>query len=114
MRNHGFGWPSMMRCNQFPVDNNMCIQSQSGQQTPPKTAPNSSDDWSKVDLGNGVPNRPKANKTGASAQEEDKFYRRLLDLICKSDWGMLTRADYSVCNIDRFFQYSYSYQGGRQ
>ena len=29
MENHGFPWPSMLDCDKFPLDNDMCITSQS-------------------------------------------------------------------------------------
>ena len=29
MENHGFPWPSMLDCDKFPMDNDMCITSQS-------------------------------------------------------------------------------------
>ena len=29
MANHGFPWPSMLDCDKFPLDNDMCITSQS-------------------------------------------------------------------------------------
>ena len=29
MASHGFPWPSMLDCDKFPLDNDMCITSQS-------------------------------------------------------------------------------------
>ena len=29
MESHGFPWPSMLDCDKFPLDNDMCITSQS-------------------------------------------------------------------------------------
>ena len=29
MKSHGFPWPSMLDCDKFPLDNDMCITSQS-------------------------------------------------------------------------------------
>ena len=29
MEEHGFPWPSMLDCDKFPLDNDMCITSQS-------------------------------------------------------------------------------------
>lgn len=40
MENHGFPWPSMLDCDKFPLDNDMCITSQSDkkQETPSRTS----------------------------------------------------------------------------
>lgn len=89
MRKHGYSWPGMMRCDQFPLDNNMCIQSQAARPRPISTpAMNGPTVIFEPDSKPFPPtvSRPKANQT-VYTQEEDKFYRRFLDLICKADWG---------------------------
>ena len=87
MRKHGFGWPVMMRCDQFPVDNNMCIQSQTVEASLPKTV-NPFAVWPSSNVADGKNvGRNQLNQTGE--KDEDKFYKRLLDLICNSDWGKL-------------------------
>lgn len=73
MMKHGYSWPNMMRCDQFPFDNNMCIQSQTNQspQLPPINKP---------DLG-----QDKQDES-SSKKPESKFYRHLMNSICNSDW----------------------------
>lgn len=95
MRKHGYTWPNIMRCDYFPLDNNMCIQSQSGSpsNTPPLSRPPKPSQPQPKPLpgGNFVPgsgrDQAKVNQTASAASPEDeKLFRRLLDFICKSDW----------------------------
>ena len=96
MRKHGYTWPNIMRCDYFPLDNNMCIQSQSSSpsNTPPLSRPPKPSQSQPKPLpgGNFVPgsgrDQAKVNQTASAASPEDeKLFRRLLDFICKSDWG---------------------------
>ncbi|XP_037076841.1 secreted frizzled-related protein 5-like [Pollicipes pollicipes] len=36
MAEYGFPWPDIVRCDKFPVDNDMCIKAQSGKKSPEK------------------------------------------------------------------------------
>lgn len=86
MRKHGYTWPSIMRCDYFPLDNNMCIQSQAGRpNTPPQSRPAHPRAPSSRD-------QPKVNQTASS--EDEKIFRRVLDFICKSDWGKMLLFEY--------------------
>ena len=80
MQKHGYSWPGMMSCDQFPVDNNMCIQSQANK--PPETVSVSpfKPNWSRVSSNGNV-------SESEDKSHNDKFYRQLLDVICKSEWG---------------------------
>lgn len=68
MLNYGYPWPTIVGCEQFPVDNDMCIMAQSSKPaTPPKPAAPPKPRLHNKERKNGKGNRRKQNK-----QREDE------------------------------------------
>lgn len=83
---HGYQWPPMMQCNLFPIENNMCIESQQQQQQTTTTTDKSINHnvgQSSI-RGN---NNNKINQSNNNRTEMEQFQRKLMNSICNSDWG---------------------------
>ncbi|KAH7641122.1 Secreted frizzled- protein 5 [Dermatophagoides farinae] len=70
---HGYSWPPMMQCNLFPIENNMCIESQQVTSGPSSSIRGNKQQTNKNDQSN--------NRT-----ENEQFQRQLMNSICNSDW----------------------------
>nr|XP_027204764.1 secreted frizzled-related protein 2-like [Dermatophagoides pteronyssinus] len=82
---HGYQWPPMMQCNLFPIENNMCIESQQQQQQTTTTTDKSINHnvgQSSI-RGN---NNNKINQSNNNRTEMEQFQRKLMNSICNSDW----------------------------
>lgn len=63
-----------MQCNLFPIENNMCIESQQVTSGPSSSIRGNKQQTNKNDQSN--------NRT-----ENEQFQRQLMNSICNSDWG---------------------------
>ncbi|XP_043198833.1 secreted frizzled-related protein 5-like [Amphibalanus amphitrite] len=84
MQQYGFPWPDMVRCDQFPADNDMCITAQSGKQPSEKVTR-----WQDDGGGPLVIQEPPSEACNACNQPETK--ENMLDHFCRSDVAVRTR-----------------------
>lgn len=88
MKRHGFNWPPMMQCNLFPIDNNMCIESQ--------TIPNQASSIDHNDFDNRSESQSSGREKGSRINPnrdrnklDPSIQRSLLEGFCNSDWGKI-------------------------
>jgi len=87
MENHGFPWPSMLDCDKFPMDNDMCITSQSDKKD---KGGNSGGHGAKVATagGGGGDQKNKESKEECSAKlcNQVGTYENILANYCQADF----------------------------
>ncbi|KAF7492559.1 Secreted frizzled-related protein 2 [Sarcoptes scabiei] len=99
MKRHGFNWPPMMQCNLFPIDNNMCIESQ--------TIPNQASSIDHNDFDNRSESQSSGREKGSRINPnrdrnklDPSIQRSLLEGFCNSDWAIKIGAN-SIRNNHR-------------
>lgn len=96
MLKHGYPWPRIVDCAQYPIDNDMCIKAQL--QQPPSSGSHhrtasslSSSSSSSLNFSNKrVHSRPSVS--GASSSTSGHSYEAILNRFCMSNWTMRARA----------------------
>lgn len=81
----GFSWPPMLACDNFPLDNDMCISDQTQRRPAPQPAPPSSS----ADASSPHQPSPRKEKEVCESQVCAPIHRRnvdVLDLYCQSDF----------------------------
>lgn len=85
-----------MQCHQFPVDNNMCIQSQANKietsthHTTPHPIYNEGSQYNKPHRTNQKHQHNQDKTDNFLSVEDEKFINKLVEAICNSDWGKRT------------------------